>query len=183
VKKNRLGGFLAYSVLVCINSCHLPSFENASEVMDRTPRSAELLEFEPTLPAQTISGSGLYVTETLDVATGTIFLQTGKTIQDAIASGLMTCRLTSSEMDGGCTTMKVYSTRLSPTLDGDIPTEWACIVDENPITGKISEPRYWAGSGASIEKAKENAIKLCQLEGGVGCNLERCFNGGRDKIR
>ncbi len=154
-----------------------------SAIQARPTRTADLVEYEPSLPAQTVSGNGRYVAITQDVMTGITYMQTGFTIVDAIEESMRTCRLFSSEMDGQCTTMGVYSTRLSATLSGDIPNSWDCLAREHPITGEIAQPRYWLNTGKSIEQAKEAVLKLCQLEGGVGCALERCYNGGRDKIQ
>jgi len=171
-----------FSGFLPLYSCSEGSQGSDVQARERS-RAVELVDFEPSLPAQTVSGTGAFAAVSLDVMTGTTYMQTGKTIQDAISLSLTTCRLYSSEMDGQCTTSKVYSTRLSPTLSGDLPNSWDCFSRENPITGDISSPRYWLDTGNSVEVAKEAALKICQLEGGVGCSIDRCYNGGRDKIR
>lgn len=164
-------------------SCTNAQGSGSSDALARPSRTADLVDYEPSLPAQTVGGSGTYVAITQDVMTGITYMQTGPSIHEAITESLRTCRLFSSEMDGQCTTMSVYSTRLSATLTGDIPNSWDCFARDNPITGDIDRPRYWLNTGKTIEEAKEKVLKMCEMEGGVGCSLDRCYNGGRDKIR
>jgi hypothetical protein len=164
-------------------TCSNAQRSDSSDTLARPHRTADLVDYEPSLPAQTVGGGGAYVAITQDVMTGITYMQTGSSIHEAIEESLRTCRLFSSEMDGQCTTMSVYSTRLSATLTGDIPNSWDCFARDNPITGEIDKPRYWLNTGKTIEAAKENVLKMCQIEGGVGCSLDRCYNGGRDKIR
>lgn len=171
--------FLSWSFCKCAYS-HRPS---DSSPKARPHRTGDLVDNEPSIPAQAVSGSGTYVAITRDLTTGNNFMQTGPSIHDAITASLTTCRYFSSEIEGQCTTMGVYSTRLSATLSGDIPNSWDCFARENPITGDIDRPRYWLNTGKTIEEAKQKVLKMCEIEGGVGCSLDRCYNGGRDKIR
>ena len=177
---------LAYVASIYIASCHASSDETLSELYKGgggRSSQVDLVDFEPSRPAQSVLESGTYVSIAQDVVTGTKYIQTGNSIKEAIDHALALCRIYASELDGQCTTVQVYTTRLSPTLSGDIPKEWACFASDHPITGDIDKPRAWLETGDSMMKARENVLKMCESSGGIGCSIDRCFNGGRDKIR